>query len=334
MAGKTITDKDYLFLSAMLKARETQILTREKMDRMLSAESFAEAAKLLVDGGYEDMSGADAGGIDAALSQHRKEIFDEIYRLVPEKALVDVFRLKYDYHNAKVLIKAEGAGTSGEHIFSDSGRVNLRTLKDAYHEDDFRFVPLLLGKAMAEAKSVLARTGNPQLADFVVDKAYFAEMLTMAETLDSKFITAYTKLLIDNANLRSVVRTMRMGRDQEFMLNAMSQGGGVGAERLAQSVMSGDGIVGVFAATPLKEAAILGAEAMKGGSMTKFELACDNAITAFLSTVKLVSFGQEPVAEYLAMKEAEITAIRMILTGKLAGIAPDVIRERLRDINA
>jgi V/A-type H+-transporting ATPase subunit C len=163
LAGRIITDKDYLFLSAMLKARETQMLTREKMDRMLAAESFADAAKLLVDGGYEDMSAADAGGIDAALARHRKEVFDEIYRLAPEKELVDVFRLKYDYHNAKVLVKAEAAGTPGEHIFSDSGRVGVRTLQDAYHEDDFRFVPLLLGKAMAEAKSVLARTGNPSL---------------------------------------------------------------------------------------------------------------------------------------------------------------------------
>jgi V/A-type H+-transporting ATPase subunit C len=47
-----------------------------------------------------------------------------------------------------------------------------------------------------------------------------------------------------------------------------------------------------------------------------------------------VSFGQEPVVEYLAMLEAEITAIRMIMTGRLAGIAPDVIRERLRDFSA
>ena len=35
-----------------------------------------------------------------------------------------------------------------------------------------------------------------------------------------------------------------------------------------------------------------------------------------------------------AAVEGEITAIRMILTGRLAGIAPQVIRERLRDMYA
>jgi V/A-type H+-transporting ATPase subunit C len=318
----------------MLKARETRILTRDKMDRMLSADTFGEAAKLLAESGYEDMSGFDANGIDAALARHRKAVLDEMLRFVPEKEIVDIFRLKYDYHNAKVLIKAEGAGTSGEHILSDSGRVSIRALEDAFHEDDYRFIPLTLGKAIEEAKSVLARTGNPQTADFVVDKAYFAEMLEMAKALDSRFLTAYTKLLIDNANLRAAVRTVRMGRDYDFMLTALVEGGGTGIERLAQSVLSGDGVTGIFAATPLKEAAAFGAEAMKGGSMTKFELACDNAVTAFLASVKLVSFGQEPVVEYLAMLEAEITAIRMIMTGRLAGIAPDVIRERLRDFSA
>jgi vacuolar-type H+-ATPase subunit C/Vma6 len=34
---------------------------------------------------------------------------------------------------------------------------------------------------------------------------------------------------------------------------------------------------------------------------------------------------------YLAKLEWEITALRMILTGKLTGIASEIIRERLRE---
>ena len=45
-------------------------------------------------------------------------------------------------------------------------------------------------------------------------------------------------------------------------------------------------------------------------------------------------FGEEAVLAYLAAVETEITAVRMILTGKLAGIAPQTIRERLRDLYA
>ena len=81
-------------------------------------------------------------------------------------------------------------------------------------------------------------------------------------------------------------------------------------------------------------AGALGAECMTGGSMTAFELACDNAVNTYLRGAKLISYGAEPVLAYMAAVEGEITAIRMILTGRLAGIAPQVIRERLRDMYA
>ena len=68
--------------------------------------------------------------------------------------------------------------------------------------------------------------------------------------------------------------------------------------------------------------------------MTAFERACDNAVNTYLRAAKLVSYGPEAVAAYLAAVEGEITAVRMILTGKLAGIAPETIRERLRDLYA
>ena len=70
--SKKTKDLDYLaMLSSMLRAREASMLGRDRMDRMLAAGSYAEAAKLLAECGYEDLSGADAAGIDAALTKHR-----------------------------------------------------------------------------------------------------------------------------------------------------------------------------------------------------------------------------------------------------------------------
>lgn len=44
--SKKTKDTEYLTISAMLRAREASMLSREKMDRMLAAASYAEAAKL------------------------------------------------------------------------------------------------------------------------------------------------------------------------------------------------------------------------------------------------------------------------------------------------
>jgi V/A-type H+-transporting ATPase subunit C len=80
----------------------------------------------------------------------------------------------------------------------------------------------------------------------------------------------------------------------------------------------------------LEKAAELGRAALHGDKLTWFEQECDNDVIRYLSRAKLVSFGVEPVAAHLAALEAEIMSVRMILTGKLSGISPAVIRERLR----
>lgn len=329
-----VKDNAYLALTAMLRAREAKMLDRDRMDRMLNAPNYSDAAKLLVDCGYEDMSGLDAKMLDAVLGAHKQEIFEEIYRMSPEPELVDVFRLKYDYHNAKVVIKSVGAGVNGKHLFSDVGRVTGEQIAQACAEEHYSELPAALAAAISEAKIMLAKTGNPQMADFILDRAYFAEMTAMANKQGSKFLQGYVKVMIDSANLRTAVRTVRMNKGLDFLLQALVAGGNVSPDTLAQAALSGDGLAALFTATTLYEAAVAGVEAMKGGSMTKFELACDNAVTAYLSGAKLISFGCQPVIKYLALVEAEITAIRMILSGKMAGIAPTVIRERLREIDA
>ncbi|MFR3291046.1 MAG: V-type ATPase subunit [Lachnospiraceae bacterium] len=65
-----------------------------------------EAAKLLAECGYEDLSDADAAGVDAALTRRRAAVFEELAGMAPQPEVVDIFRLKYDYHNLKTLVKA------------------------------------------------------------------------------------------------------------------------------------------------------------------------------------------------------------------------------------
>ncbi len=321
----------YLCLSAMLRARETRMLTADRAARMLEASGFEESVKLLADCGYEDLSGLNAAGIDAALSERRAAILSELENLVPDKALVELFRLKYDYHNAKAVLKGEAMGVDPLRLMSSSGRVAPEKLKAAYDEERVSDLPPVLGAAMVEAGSTLARTANPQLADFELDRACFDEMKTIAAELDNPFLAGYVKLLIDAANLKSAVRTARMRKSADFLSSVLIKGG-ADVDRIAAA--DGDGLAAIFAHTPLEKAAAAGAEAIAGGSMTVFELLCDNAVNDYLRSAKLVSYGPEVVAAYVAAVETEITAVRMILTGSLAGVDAETIKERLRDLYA
>ena len=317
----------------MLRAREPKLLNNERAERMLDAASFEDAAKILTDCGYPDMSQMTASEVEQALAEHRSEIFEELGRLSPDRELVDVFKLKYDYHNAKAIIKAEAMGSDAKRLLSDAGRVSGAELLELYHAEHYSQLPPTFGKAVAEARSVLARTANPQLSDFVLDKAYFEELKAAAEKLSNAFLRGYAAVLSDSANLKSAVRTLRMGKNQDFLAEVLVDGGEIEPRRIIAAADK-EGLAALYAHTVLEKAAQLGAEALSGGSMTDFERACDNAVNTALRAAKLVSYGPEAVVAYLAAVEGEIQAARMILTGRLAGVKPQVIRERLRDLYA
>lgn len=315
----------------MLRAREPRLLSNEKAERMLDAAAFEDAAKLLTDCGYPDMSTMSVGEIEETLAEHRSAIFEELGKMAPDSALTDIFKLKYDYHNAKAIIKGEAMGQDAKHLLSDSGRIPGLKLLELYNEEKRIMLPETLANAMEEAKAILARTANPQLADFVLDKAYFTELRAAVDKVDSPFLRGYAAILIDSANLRSAVRTLRMGKGQDFLREVLIPDGNVGAERVANATDK-DSLAALYAHSALEKAAVLGGEALSGGSMTAFELACDNAVNDYLKGARLISYGCEVPVAYMAAVEGEITAIRMILTGRLAGVPSQTIRERLRDL--
>lgn len=317
----------------MLRAREPQLLTEERAQRMLDTPTFEEAAKLLTDCGYPDMAQCRADEIEKILAERRDAVLSEMSSLAPDKAIVTAFRVKYDYHNVKAILKGEAMGADERHLLTAAGRVPPEKLLAAYQESRYTELPTALGNAMEEARTVLARTANPQMADLILDQACFGEMKAAAAEAESPFLEGYVRLLIDSTNLKSAVRTIRMRKDADFLQSVLLSGGNVSEERIA-AAGDREAIAALFAGGKLAQAAALGAEAAAGGRMTAFERACDNAVTDYLKDAKLVGFGPEPLVAYLAAAEGEITAVRMILTGKLAGIAPDTIRERLRDLYA
>jgi V/A-type H+-transporting ATPase subunit C len=319
-------------MSAVLRSRETRLLSGERISRMLDAAEYDDAAKQLVDCGYADMSGMNTYKIEDALNARREAAFAEIAGSgAGSRRIVDVFRLKYDYHNIKVLVKSMGANVDASRLLSRSGRVPADTVTEAFISGDRSSLPRPMATVMGAAVGVLSRTSNPQLADMAIDKAYFAELLALAREAGGDFMAGYARLLIDSANLRVYTRAARTGRDSGFLAEALLDGGCVPVAELAGLFPSSDGLPSVFAGTPLAAAAVSARGAAAGGGQTRFELECDNAAMRYFDGERYAAFGPTVVMTYLAELEWEISAARMILTGKLSGMAPDVIRERLRE---
>lgn len=319
-------DTDYLFLSSRIRCMENHLLTAQRCEQLLSLPTVPECARFLAELGYDPIF--DELSLHKALQKSEEETMTDIGRFMPEPELLEVFRLKYDYHNLKTIIKSRGVGDLS-HMLLDAGNMPLQELTERYAErGNWDFLPGSRATAAAEAQRVLAETGNPQRCDFILDAAYFDRLHQIARNSQCGYLENYVRILIDSANLRSLVRSWRLGKDTGFLKQVLFEGGSVSVS----SVLSGaaNGVSFVYRGSPLAYAAELGEESVKGGSLTAFERECDNAVARVVAQSKDVPFGVEVVLGFLTAKEAEWIAIRTIVLGRMAGMDTEAIRERVR----
>lgn len=330
MANK-IKDTDYLAISARVRAMETTLLTAERMERLLEARSDEEVSKLLQDCGYPELDAARPEAMDAALSQAREELLTDLGDGAPDPRYIDIFKLKYDYHNAKAILKAVAMGTSPDRMLMDMGRIGAAELKTAVESGELDKLPGALPAAVAEAKSVLDTTRDPQLSDIVLDRWMYRDMAQVAEDTGSQFLRGYVETQIDAANLRALIRTLRMGKNADFLAGVLFGSGTVEpAAILAAANHPAGGLNEIYGPTRFAQAAKAGEAALKGGSLTEFEKRCDDAVSDYLAGAQMIPFGEAPLLAYLAARETEYTNIRILLMGRAAGLSPEVIRSRLR----
>ncbi len=327
---KPAKDTDYLALSMRVHSMEKRLLTRERMDRMIDARDLGECVKVLAECGYGELREVTADRLEDVLAQAQADLFADLGGSIQNPAMLDVFRCRYDYHNAKVLVKSEALGQEQDRLLVRGGRYDPADFADDFRAGSLENYPAALRDGIARARETLGATGDPQLADFLLDRAYFGEMGELAKESRSSFLQGYVALAVDAANLRSAVRSARLGKGPDFLSQVLLPGGHVSTQALA--VARGGEIAGLFRAGPLAGAAELGASLSVPGSgaLTEFERLCDDALMAYLAGGRRVPFGEPPIIGYLYAREAEMTAIRTIVSGRAAGLDGDTIRSRLR----
>ena len=324
-------DTDYLALSAWTRAKENELLTRERLDRMIEAKELGEAVKVLTQCGYSEPESLTQAGLEAMLAQERQRTFQELGGSVPDPRVVQIFQLKYDYHNAKTLIKGRAIGENADRLLMAGGRYDPAQLAENFARETLGETTPAFAAAVLQAKQLLADTGDPQLCDLALDRACYAELAQLAQETESQFLIGYVALMTDVANLRAAVRIARMGRENDFLAQALMPGGTIEVQTLLNA--KGAGLIEAYRGTALEGAEELAEKAMgpEHGPLTAFEKACDDTLTAYLEGAKSVPFGVEVVVGYLYAKESELTAVRTVLSGRLAGLDGELIRSRLRN---
>ena len=99
--------RQFIQVIPRLRVFETRLLDKAKIDRMIESSSAEEAIKTLIETEYSNLMSNEckAEDYEEVLSSELKRVYHDMYDMIPSKELVDLFSLKYDYHNLKTLVK-------------------------------------------------------------------------------------------------------------------------------------------------------------------------------------------------------------------------------------
>lgn len=334
MALAKIKDTDYLFSTARVRSVEKNMLTRERAEKMIDAKTNEDALRVLDDLNYGNTGEAvEPNDYEKLLSLEHKKTYDFITSVAPELDFFNMFLYPYDYHNLKVIMKAEYLSIDASENLVDTGSIDLKVLKYSVKERDFSGLTENMSKALKEIIETFPKTNDPQVIDFVLDKYCYDEMLSSAENTNSKFIIDYVKLQIDAINLKTYVRLKRMNKSWDFFTKVFLSGGKIHEQVFIKNYDEPfEKFAEQLSAYGFKELFLEGTESLVNtGMFTKLEKLLDNKIIEHVKNAKYIPFGIEPLAGYLIAKDNEIKIARIIMAGKLANISPELIRERLRE---
>lgn len=329
-----IKDSDYLYPTSRIRSIEKHMLTHERVEKMIDAKRFEDAIRVLDECNYGfEGEMIDPNDYETLLTQEHKKTYDFIMSLAPNPEHLNMFLYPYDYHNLKVLMKSEYLNKDETDILVDTGSIDLKVLKYAVNERDFSELTENMEKALKEITDTFPKTKDPQLIDIILDKYCYDEMLKTAEETKSKFIIDYIKLQIDSINVKTYVRLKRMNKSWDFFTKVFLPGGNIHEHVFIKNYDEPfDKFAEQLLAFDFREIFLEGIEDLEEtGKFTKLEKLLDNKLMDHIRNAKYVPYGIEALVGYILAKENEIKTVRIILAGKVAGISPELIRERLRE---
>ncbi len=330
-------DTDYLYGSARVRAMEGRLLTREKTEHMLEARSAGEILAMLPDLGFT----LRYAGEDKTSELLREETlltvladgYRELDRMDGDRGLSDFLRYPYDCNNIKAAIKCAFRGIDPDGMMFDGiGTLSKAEVKTAFAEKRYEAFPPEMAQAIPEAEESFAKTGNPQKVDLILDRACFADMLCAAQDTGVSYAIDLVQTRIDLVNLVSCLRLIRMrtgAAAEAFLEEVFLEGGTMPLSFFEEALADGEAVLSErLLSTPCSSLASL----LEGGQtpLNVIEKRVDDLWLEKAGKSKYAPFGAEVLLGYAIALEYEVKNIRILLAGKDAGLAPDVIRERLR----
>ena len=247
---------------------------------------------------------------------------------MPDKELLDIFRLPYDFHNVKVLLKGLFKVRGGElegrryDLLSKLGTIDTEELTNAIETEEYSFLPYGLTDLIPQCWQAWDASHNAQAVELLIDHHMFGAMLKVAEGLNMPEVVQWVKFKIDAENLRSAVRLARMNYDSAKATAFFHEGGTIRPDDMAKlltepqetwsRILSYTDIGSVLSA--------LSEQNDMKSALSDVSKALDDYLLRVLENAKYSTDAPANVLLFLLTKEAEARNLRVALVCVAGGL--------------
>lgn len=317
----------YAYACARLSALNKRLIEPQTIQRMLDGTA-SDAMRALSDVRYGNLSDATEADTERMIEREMTDAMQEVRELSPNPAITDLFLLRADVQNLKVLLKARLLNQS-EPVFTPGGLFDRDTLTAMVRDRQYEALPEIIRDAMIALEKKLEIRVEPQTVSIALDRAYLRNALKSSEK--HPVFSQYFRAMADFDNVLTFLRLRAMGASIETLDEVILPEGGIQYPDLYNAYeFSFDSLNRILGKSVCPEALLAGLNAMqRTGSISEVEKARDNYLVSLLSEHKYESETIYPIVGYYLAKEREGRAVRLIITGKRNGLSDSVIRERL-----
>mgnify|MGYP004465742421 FL=1 len=155
MAKKS--EYDYIFPSVLIRSKETSLLKRADMEKVMEQKDVQGAMKVLSEFGYGDgKDSEDERAFEKALDAGLAESYELVFSVLSDEPQMKLFLYPSDYHNVKVLLKAEVLKTDPAPLLLESAAIPPQEMQEMIRKRDFALLSVSMKQAITEAAELFA----------------------------------------------------------------------------------------------------------------------------------------------------------------------------------
>ena len=325
-------DTRYAYTTGRIRGLEIRLLQEADLNRLREARGIEEAMQTLgkMTPYSESLKHISPDRFEKGLGEELRRTYQDLRSFCPHPGLVDLFWLEYDFHNLKVLLKFQVQSQPPLNLvapleaqLSPAGTQDEEILREAVREADYSHLPPELKTLIQEAVALMESHPHPQVLDSFVDRHLLEWLRIRIEDHYDLFLTHLIELQIDSFNIQSFLRIKlwEEANEKELLERVLVEKGTVEKKELLQLAGQpkealGDRLDRTDYGEPVKKAL---EELEREGSLFGLERFFDSYILEHARRGYYITFGKEPLVNYILLKKREIKLLRQILREKLAG---------------